>query len=71
MSIPERLCQYQANTEMDALSQPLEHWVPNRGVRERMEGVEGVCNYGYKTWHITEVSRQDLQNLKLRGNGPQ
>jgi hypothetical protein len=50
---PERPYQSLTNTEMDALSQPLEHWVPNRGVRERMEGVEGVCNSTGRTAILT------------------
>jgi hypothetical protein len=41
---PERPCQSLTNTEVDAHSYWTEGGVPNRGVRERTEGAEGVCN---------------------------
>jgi hypothetical protein len=41
---PERLCQSLTNKESDAYSQPSEHRDPNRGVRGRTEGAEGVYN---------------------------
>ena len=40
---PERPCQSLTNTEVDAHSYWTEGGVPNRGVRERTEGAEGVC----------------------------
>jgi hypothetical protein len=41
---PERLCQSFTKKRMLATNHWTEHQVPNRGVRERTEGVEGVRN---------------------------
>jgi hypothetical protein len=41
---PKRLCQSQANTEVDAHSHWTEHRVPDGGVGEGTEVLEGFCS---------------------------
>jgi hypothetical protein len=62
---PERSFQSLTNTGVDVCCLPLdEHGVPNIGVKERTQGVEGVCNPIGRTTISTKQTPKSFQGLR-------
>ena len=64
---PERPCQSLIQRRMLAANHCTEHRVPNRGVREGTEGVEGICNPIGRTTISTNQTAQNSQGLINKG----
>jgi hypothetical protein len=62
--LSERPCQSRMQRWMLTANHWTEHRVPNRGVRERTEGMEGDCNPTGRTAISTNQSPQELQGTK-------